>query len=222
VQLGPNQVVDVPITITQTAPEPVGSHHTIRVMASSHVTLQNAQHPNDVHDESKPLGGVQFQVAVLRHPKLTCRASGGTVTGTLTGLDPLDTGTMVYVVTANRSRDHDGHDGKDHDEYRRDDDDADREGDDYKRTVSFGTGVLVPVTGGSFTVQVPGSGRGVCLYAGSVYSAPPVAACSVCSVGSGGTGPANGPFRLRPFCALRLNSVRRFSLDKRSFGWRLR
>jgi hypothetical protein len=172
VQLGPNQVVDVPITITQTAPEPVGSHHTIRVMASSHVTLQSAQNPNDVHDEFKPLGGVQFQVAVLRHPKLTCSASGGKVTGTLTGLDPLDTGTMVYVVTANRSRDHDGHDGKDHDEYRRDDDDADREGDDYKRTVRFGTGVLVPVTGGSFTVQVPGSGRGVCLYSGSLYSAP--------------------------------------------------
>lgn len=98
-QLGPNQVVDVLVTIKQTAPEPVGSHHSIRVLASSHATLRNAQRPNDVHDEFKPLGGVQLQVAVLRKPKLQCKSLGdGRVEGRLTGAGSEDKKRLNVLV----------------------------------------------------------------------------------------------------------------------------
>jgi hypothetical protein len=143
VQLGPNQVRDVPVTITQTKSEPVGSRHSIRVVASNHVTLKNQLRADDFHEEFKPLGGVQFQVAVLRHPKLVCTSTHGLVKGTITGLDPKDQRSSVYVsgVSANGQ-------------------------------FTPGVGTLAHVRNGKFSAQAPKEvRRGVCLYAGSLYSA---------------------------------------------------
>jgi len=143
VKLGPNQVRDVPVTITQTKPEPVGSRHSIRVVASNRVSLKNQMRANDFHEEFKPLGGAQFQVAVLRHPKVRCSCNHHLVKGTLTGLDPKDPPASVYVsgVTAG---------GK----------------------FMAGVGALAHVKGGKFTVEAPRDAkRGVCLYAGSQLSA---------------------------------------------------
>ena len=143
VKLGPNQMVDVPVTITQTKPEPVGSHHSIRVFASSHVSLKNQLRANDFHEEFKPLGGVQLQVAVLRHPKLVCSCKHHLVTGTLTGLDPKDPPASVYVSGVAKG-------GK---------------------FMPRG-GALAHVKGGKFSAKAPGEAEeGVCLYAGSQFSA---------------------------------------------------
>jgi hypothetical protein len=97
VQLGPNQIRDIPVTVQQTVAEPVGSHHAFRVMASSHVTLRREGDPDDVHDEFKPLGGVQMQVAVLRKPVLRCSARGGVVRGAISGVDERDKEVHVLV-----------------------------------------------------------------------------------------------------------------------------
>jgi hypothetical protein len=143
VQLGPGQVRDVPVVIAQTQPEPIGSHHSIRVFAASQATLRNAQRPNDFHDEFKPLGGVQFQVGVLRKPKLTCTSSQGVVRGTIPGLDPRDQNARVYIsgVAAN---------GR----------------------FMPGVGTLATVREGRFVTKAPPDARrGVCLYAGSLTSA---------------------------------------------------
>jgi hypothetical protein len=87
VALGPGQKRDVPVKIRQTKKEPVGSTHSIRVFASSKVTLRSAAHPSDVHDAFIGLGGIQFKVAVLRRPTLQCRSSGdGVVVGKLSGV----------------------------------------------------------------------------------------------------------------------------------------
>jgi len=152
VKLGPGQVRDVPVVIKQTRPEAIGSRHSIKVVASSHLTLQNKQRPNDYHEEFKPLGGVQFQVAVLRQPKLTCACKDSNVRGTISGLDPRDyevqkqgkeRGVAVYVAGLSSS-------GK----------------------FMPGVGTLAYVRNGTFRAKAPGRAkRGVCLYAGSEFSA---------------------------------------------------
>ncbi|WGS45904.1 hypothetical protein LFL97_24745 [Burkholderia sp. JSH-S8] len=130
------------MTIKQTKPEPIGSRHAIRVFASSHVTLHNEKHPSDMHDEFKPLGGVQFQVAVLRKTKLTCNASKGLVRGTIAGLDPKDRDTRIYVS-----------------------------GVDARGRFIPGVGRLADVRNGKFVTEAPKEAkRGVCLYAGSLLS----------------------------------------------------
>lgn len=143
VQLGPNEERNIPVTIAQTQAEPVGSRHWIRVVASSHVFLKNQLRPNDVHEEYKPLGGVQFQVAVLRHPKLTCSSKQGLVEGSLTGLDPKDEQTTVYVS-----------------------------GVDANGRFTPGIGTVAHVKGGKFTAKAPREVKqGVCLFAGTLNSA---------------------------------------------------
>jgi hypothetical protein len=142
VQLGPNEVRDIPVVVQQTATEPVGSHHSFRVLASSHVTLHRDGDPNDKHDEFRPLGGVQLQVWVLRKPKLTCSERDGVVTGRLTGLDPRDEVVPVYVTGISD-------DGR-----------------------LLGGGVLARAEAGWFRTKVPKiANRGLCLYPGSTYSA---------------------------------------------------
>jgi len=99
VKLGPGEMVDVPVVLNQTAPEPVGTLHTFRVYASSQLTLKNAIHPQDLHNEMRPLGGVQLQAAVLRKTHLTCKSAGdGTVMGQVTGPKTLDQRLRVLVV----------------------------------------------------------------------------------------------------------------------------
>jgi hypothetical protein len=152
VSLGPGQMKDVPVIVQQTQTEAVGSHHSIKVFASSHVTLQNKQRPNDYHEEFRPLGGVQIQVAVLRKPKLTCNYKDGIVRGTLTGIDPRDYEAQkergehvlgVYVAGLSSS---------------------DR--------FLPGIGTLGYVRNGRFEAKAPQKARrGVCLYAGSEFSA---------------------------------------------------
>jgi hypothetical protein len=148
VQLGPGQMKDVPVTITQTKKEPVGSRHTIKVFASSRLTLKNEYRQNDFHEEFRSLGGVQFQVAVLRHPKITCSCMHGLVTGTVSGLDPRDTKEQknqklgVYVSGINSKN----------------------------QFIAKG-GSLAPVYDGNFRAKAPRQAkRAICLYAGSLFS----------------------------------------------------
>jgi hypothetical protein len=145
VQLKPNEVRNVPVVVKQTMPEPIGSHHTFRVVASSLVTLRNADNPNDVHEEDNFLGGVQFQIAVLHSTTLTCSSTGhGHVQGTLTGLTSEVTPFNIEVVGV----------------------------DSLGRFTSLITYGSVPPTGGSFNAffanLVPT--RAVCLFAGSMNS----------------------------------------------------
>ncbi len=244
VTLGPNEERDIPVAIRQDVAEAVGSRHRIRVIASSQITFVNPDVPTP-HDEARVLGGVTFEVGVVRKPTITCHAGSGSVTGLLSGVDPADTNLSVYVSTVTVGRPHhhgggkggddddqgdrpgdgdrhgahdrgdgkahddrgDRNDGKRHDDGKgRDDgngaaddahgrdhhdggmyadghhhghggddgDDGDGDGSgSHGSTVTFGSGVLVPVApDGSFSVASPGSGQGVCLFAGSLNSAP--------------------------------------------------
>ena len=99
VNLAPGQERDVPIVVKQTAAEPIGSSHSVRLYASSRVTLHDDANPTDLHDGFMALGGVQFKVAVLRHPKLKCRSVGrGGVAGTLSGVKDGKRRLSIYVV----------------------------------------------------------------------------------------------------------------------------
>lgn len=145
VNLAPNEVRDIPVEVKQTQPEPVGSHHSIRVVAASEVVLRNHNHPSDTHNEFRPLGGVQFQVAVLRKTKLECKSLGsGRVGGKLTGLTGNEKRFPVEVV---------GLDGVGH-------------------FTSLRTYGYVPPQGGifnaSFALAVPK--RAVCLFAGTTQT----------------------------------------------------
>ena len=153
VELGPGQEKDIPVSIKQTQHEAVGSHHTIRVYASSLAVLRNASRPSDLHNEVKVLGGVQLQVAVLRRTKLECKSLGnGTFVGTLTGLQPekSDAPVRVQVVGVTAA-------GK------------------LTNLMVYG---IVPPRGGAFKAafyRTPVAGirlppRAVCLYAGSTTS----------------------------------------------------
>jgi len=87
VTLAPNEVRDVPVVMTQTQREVVGTHYTMRVFASSEVTLHNASRPTDLHTDLHVLGGVQFQAAVLGKTSLACKSIGnGVVEGKLSGV----------------------------------------------------------------------------------------------------------------------------------------
>lgn len=145
VKLAPGQAKDVPVTIAQTQTEPVGARHTIKVFASSRLTLKNQIRANDFHEEFRSLGGVQFQVAVLRKPKLTCRAVNGVVTGVLEGLDPRDLRNerLGVYVSALGPR-----------------------GEFMPRNGSFAR----LTQGGQFRVKSPDSKQAMCLYAGSTYT----------------------------------------------------
>jgi hypothetical protein len=149
VNLGPGQVRDVPVVIKQTTTEAIGISHAIRVYASSRVTLHNDANPSDKHDAFMTLGGVQFKVAVLRHPILKCRSiGGGGVVGTLTGVKDGKTRLPVYVVGLN---------GK---------------GRFIPRSGGIG---YAPGTGGTFKARFgrdsPPFTRGVCLFAGTTKDA---------------------------------------------------
>lgn len=153
VELGPGQEKDIPVSIKQTRSEAVGSHHTIRVYASSLAVLHNALRPTDLHNEVKVLGGVQLQVAVLRKTKLECKSlGGGGFVGTLTGIQPSkqDAPVRVQVVGVTAAG---------------------------KLTSLMGYGIA-PRGGGAFKAsfqRTPVAGitlppRAVCLYAGSTTS----------------------------------------------------
>jgi hypothetical protein len=146
VKLAPGQEKDVPVSIEQGVSEPIGSHHRIRVIASSMITFTNPSHPTP-HNEAHTLSGVTFDVAVLRKTTLSCKAKNGVVSGTLRGLDPRDAdkGALVYVVPITVK----------------------------SNKVRFGRrGVLAPVREGKFQVKLPFRGLAVCLYAGGFYSTP--------------------------------------------------
>jgi hypothetical protein len=145
VTLGPGQLRDVPVIIKQTTTEPVGSKHSIRVFASSEVTLRNATNPSDMHNAFIALGGVQLQVAVLRKPTLQCRSlGGGRVGGRLIGVAPNEKQLSVYVVGV----------GPDNHFIPR------------QATLAFLRGI-----GGVFTTQlppgIPAPRRAICLFAGT-------------------------------------------------------
>src|SRR5713226_5446820 len=143
VKLAPGQARDIPVEITQTQTEAIGSRHSIRIFASSRVTLKNQAHPKDLHEGFRSIGGVQFQVAVLRHPTLECTSSNGVVHGTIKGLDPKDQRVSVFVGGLNT-----------------------------KGYFIPRAGSLAYVSNGKFETKAPKEAQiGVCLYAGSMLSA---------------------------------------------------
>jgi hypothetical protein len=143
VKLGPGELRDIPVVVQQTQQENIGARYSIKVFASSRVTLKNSQRPKDYHEGFKSLGGVRFQVAVLRATKLNCVSSGGVVKGTISGLDPKDERVSVYVAGVSPQ-------GK------------------FMPKV----GALASVQNGRFEVKAPSEAKyGVCMYAGSQYSA---------------------------------------------------
>jgi hypothetical protein len=149
VNLGPGQVKDVPVAVKQASSEPVGSSHSIRVYASSRITLHNDTKPSDQHDAFMALGGVQFKVAVLRHPIVKCRSTGGGgVVGTLTGVRDGKTRLPVYAVGLTSK------------------------GRFIPRSGGIG---YAPGNGGAFKIRfgrdAPRFSRGVCLFAGTTKDA---------------------------------------------------
>jgi len=146
VVLGPGEMRNIPIVVTQLKTEPVGSRHSVKVYASSHQTLKNMSRPNDFHEEFKSLGGVQFNVAVLQKPKLACRARDGVVTGEIEGLAPQDEkGARMSVYFSPLQPN-----GK---------------------LMNEG-GINMPIVEGRFTGKLRIKAKeGVCLYAGSMNSA---------------------------------------------------
>jgi hypothetical protein len=145
VTLAPGAVQDIPVSIKQNVTEAIGTTHQVRIIASSKVTFTNPDHPTP-HDEARSLGGVTFQASVLRKTTVKCTLQNGVVTGQLVGLDPRDatTGAQVAVVPAVQTQ--------------------------ARNEVLRGDHVaLGRVLSGNFTVSWP-FGRGVCLYAGSIYS----------------------------------------------------
>jgi hypothetical protein len=144
VQLAPGVEKDVPVSIKQNVAEPIGSSHQVKVIASSIFSFTNPAHPTP-HDEARQLGGVTFEVNVVRKTKVTCRLQSGQVVGTVTGLDPRDQKEQasVAVVLVNQS------------------------GNSIRLSDHL---VLAPLREGRFTVRPREHGRGVCLYAGSTTS----------------------------------------------------
>jgi hypothetical protein len=155
VDLGPGEVADVPVVVTQTQPEPVGSQHTFSIVAASQITLTDEERPDNLHNEMHPLGGVQMQVAVLRKTALACRTVGvGRVQGQLTGADTAGKQLSVLVVG------------------------VDAQG----RFIpdQLAEGVVQPTTG-SFTATFPSGKplprRAVCLFAGTTEEASSGSSC---------------------------------------------
>jgi hypothetical protein len=146
VQLGPGEVRDIPISIKQNVTEAVGSTHQVRIIAASKVTFTNPNNPVDAHDEARSLSGVTFQVSVLSKTTLNCSLQNGVVTGEISGLDPRDAqnGTQVAVVPAVQTQ-------------------------AMNEVLRGDHVVLGPVMAGKFKIGWP-YGRGVCLYAGGIYS----------------------------------------------------
>jgi hypothetical protein len=145
VDLGPGEVADIPVVVTQTEQEEIGSQYSFRIIATSQITLSNEQRPDDVHNEWHPLGGVQMQVAVLRKTALECQTVGlGRVQGRLMGADTQSKPLSVLVVG------------------------IDNQGGFVPDQIAQG---LVDPATGSFTASFPAGSpvprKGVCLFAGT-------------------------------------------------------
>src|SRR3990170_4366925 len=74
VELGPDEVRDIPIHIEPTGGAPLGSALRLEVTASSFKLLVNDLDPADTHYESGALGGVAIEARALRKPEVTATA----------------------------------------------------------------------------------------------------------------------------------------------------
>lgn len=74
VELGPDEVRDIPIHIEPTGGAPLGSALRLEVTASSFKLLTNDLDPADTHYESGALGGVTIEARALRKPEVTATA----------------------------------------------------------------------------------------------------------------------------------------------------
>jgi hypothetical protein len=93
VLLQPDEVRDIPVTITPLGPAVVGSTFGVNVSASWYNTLVSDKNPADTHLESKPLGGARVESHVMAPTSITCTATQQgprhiVVTGTLSGIGP--------------------------------------------------------------------------------------------------------------------------------------
>ncbi len=149
VTLAPGELRDIPVVIKQTKHEAIGSRHQVRVLASSQINFKNAQHKT-AHTELRSLGGVTFEVGVLRKTHIECRRTHNGITGRILGLDPKAERSPVYVVQYSKG-------GK-----------GDEDDKDDRKKIKFGRGVLTSTHGGKFQIkELPFKGTAVCLYAGS-------------------------------------------------------
>lgn len=74
VELLPNEMRELPITIEPGSSQPIGSVYGVDVSASSLRLLKNDLNPKDQHPEFRPLGGVRVEARVLAPVKVKCRA----------------------------------------------------------------------------------------------------------------------------------------------------
>ncbi|HEY3412498.1 MAG TPA: dockerin type I repeat-containing protein [Armatimonadota bacterium] len=93
VLLQPNEVRDIPVTITPLGPAVVGSSFGVNVSASWYKTLVSDKNPLNTHVESKPLSGARVETHVMSPTSITCTAvqqgpRNIVVTGTLSGIGP--------------------------------------------------------------------------------------------------------------------------------------
>jgi hypothetical protein len=81
-ELGPDEAVDVPITIAPVGPSPpLGSAFRVEVFASSFRELENDLDPTDKHLEFEALGGVTVETRVMRHVDIDLSQVDSTPTG---------------------------------------------------------------------------------------------------------------------------------------------
>jgi hypothetical protein len=144
VTLAPNQHVDVPVVVRQTATEPVGSRYSFRVYASTMVTFTNPDLPHP-HSEAHPLGGVDFKVAVLRKTRVECKSTDrNVVRGRIVDFQQSDKRVPVRVLVQGV--------------------------DDNGKFIRHITTLAEVQNNGTFTArfrETPRAKRGVCLFAGT-------------------------------------------------------
>ncbi|MBV7339950.1 hypothetical protein KFU94_69430 [Chloroflexi bacterium TSY] len=88
VELGPNEVREIPVIIEPNGLATVGSVFGVDIKASSMRELVNDRDPTDTHLEFKLLGGVRIETRVLIRPTVECQVTADgeiVVDGTMTG-----------------------------------------------------------------------------------------------------------------------------------------
>ncbi|HEV3317554.1 MAG TPA: hypothetical protein VG488_11310 [Candidatus Angelobacter sp.] len=102
-QLGPNEVRDIPVAIIPAVPMPLGKSASVVVFASSLRLLTSDKNPNDKHPDFHTLGGVRVEGHAVARTKLGCvarrTADGVVFKGRLAVASPgkLDTSVPIFL-----------------------------------------------------------------------------------------------------------------------------
>ena len=104
VDLGPDEIRQIPVQIMPSTPMPLGSSAAVVVRASSLRLLANDKNPADQHPEFSVLSGVRVEGHAMASTHITCTATpvagGVSFTGTLTVDAPgqLDINVPIYLA----------------------------------------------------------------------------------------------------------------------------